>query len=300
MHIPSSMLNGAVCPITAAASAAGVGLAGYYAAKTKNKPSTSKFAAVTSLIFALQMLNYPVQSGTSGHLIGGMLAVSLLGIPFAILAMSVVLTVQTLFFADGGINALGSNILNMSLIAAGSGGFLFNLMKKKGAGKRISLGIASLASVLLASIACSFEVAISGTIGLAKVLPSMLSVHALIGSGEALLTVAVYSILISCESFWKENKNAVVFGAMVISFLGALFSPLASGYPDGLEWVSENLSFNAFTAFELPSLFPDYQALFSTNEALATMSAGIIGIGLVFLFTCAIGKLIQTNKLNIT
>lgn len=296
MHIPSSMLSGAICPVTTVVAAIGVGIAGYYASKTKDKPSVSKFAAITSLIFALQMLNYPVQSGTSGHLIGGMLAVSLLGIPLAVLAMTVVLAVQTIFFADGGVNALGANTLNMSLIAAGAGGFLFNLMTKKGANKKISLGIASLASVLLAAVACSFEVAISGTVNLAKVLPSMLSVHTLIGLGEGLLTVAVYSILVSCESFWKENENAVTFGAMTLSFFGALFSPLASGFPDGLEWVAGKLFFKEFSAYEFSALFPDYQALFSTNEALATISAGVIGIGLMVLFTYPIGKLIHISK----
>ena len=299
MHIPSSMLSGAICPVTTAVAAAGVGIAGYYASKVKDKPSAPKFAAVTSLIFALQMLNYPVQSGTSGHLIGGMLAVSLLGIPFAVLAMTVVLSVQTLFFADGGVNALGANILNMSLIAAGAGGFLFNLMTKKGTNKKISLGIASLASVLLAAVACSFEVAVSGTVNLAKVLPSMLSVHILIGLGEALLTVSVYSMLVSCGLFWKENKNAVAFGAMILSFLGALLSPLASGSPDGLEWVAGKLSFKEFSSYEFSTLFPDYQALFSANEALATISAGIIGISIVFFFTFAMGRLIKTSKLEI-
>jgi len=298
MHIPSSMLNGAICPVTTAVAAAGLGLAGYYAYQAEDKPSTPKFAAVTSLIFALQMLNYPVQNGTSGHLIGGMLAVGLLGIPFAILSMAVVLVVQTLFFADGGINALGANICNMSLVAAGLGGWLLNKITNRAANKKISLGIVAFISVLLAVAACSFEVAISGTIHLTKVLPSMLLVHALIGVGEGLLTVGVFSLLVSCESFWKENEKAVVLSTLALSFLGALFSPLASGFPDGLEWVAERLSFREFSALELPALFPDYQAFFSANESLATIAAGIIGIAIIFFFTFAAGKLFKTSGLQ--
>ena len=129
MHIPSTMLNGAVCPVTLAVSAVGVAVAVLVAKKNDNRPSPARFAAVTALIFALQMLNYPVQNGTSGHLVGAMLGVGLLGIPFAVLSMSIVLAIQAFFFGDGGINALGANILNMALIGAGLLGFIYNRIK---------------------------------------------------------------------------------------------------------------------------------------------------------------------------
>ena len=74
MHIPASMLNGSICPVTLAVGAAGLGTAAYFAAKSAAKPSAPRFAAVTALVFALQMLNYPVQHGTSGHLVGAALA----------------------------------------------------------------------------------------------------------------------------------------------------------------------------------------------------------------------------------
>ena len=101
MHIPNGMLQGGICQITAVISVMGIGLAGLRAFFTDHKPSAGKFAAITALIFAGQMMNFPINGGTSGHLLGGVLAVALLGIPFGILSMALVVTIQCLFFSDG-------------------------------------------------------------------------------------------------------------------------------------------------------------------------------------------------------
>jgi len=299
MHIPASMLNGAICPVTAAFSAVGVGVAAIVAKKIENKPSAAKFAAVTSLIFALQMLNYPVQNGTSGHLVGALLGVSLLGMPFAILSMAIVLAVQAVFFGDGGINALGANILNMSLLAAGLGGFIYSVMKAKGIHKQVSLGIAALFSVLIGALACSLEVGISGTVAFGKVLPAMLSVHMLIGFGEALLTVAVVSVLGFYTSLWQENEKQFAFGAFALAGVAALFSPFASSFPDGLEWVAHKLSFMEFSGFEMPAIFPDYQATFISSPAFATIFAGLMGVILVSGLTWIIGKGLEQARVKV-
>ena len=116
------MLSGAVCPVSAALAATGVAASAYALAKGGKAPSALKFSLVSATVFGLQMLNYPVWSGISGHLIGGVFAASLLGIPAAILSLSIVLILQTLMFADGGILMLGANVLNMALLGAGLGG----------------------------------------------------------------------------------------------------------------------------------------------------------------------------------
>jgi len=290
MHIPASMLNGTICPVTIAVSAVGLGVAATIARKSENKPSAAKFAAVTALIFALQMLNYPVQNGTSGHLVGALLGVSLIGIPFSILSMAIVLAVQAIFFGDGGINALGANILNMSLLGVGLGGFVYSEIKARGINKKVSLGIASLFSVLIGAFACSLEVGISGAVAFNKVLPVMFSVHALIGLGEAALTVVVVSVLSFYASFWQEKERQFAFGAFALAGVAALFSPFASSFPDGLEWVAHKLSFAEFSGFELPAAFPDYQAPFIASPAIATIFAGLMGIILASGLTWIIGK----------
>lgn len=293
MHIPASMLNGAVCPVTLAVGAAGVGIAAYAARKSEEKPSSARFAAVTALIFALQMLNYPVQNGTSGHLVGAILGVGLLGVPFAVLSMSIILAVQAFFFGDGGVNALGANILNMAFIGAGLMGFVFHKAVKAGLNQKAGLAIASLLSVLAGAAACSVEVAVSGAVAFDKVLSAMLSVHMLIGLGEAVLTIAVVTALQSAERYWKANEQSFALGAGVLAIIAAALSPFASGFPDGFEWVAEKLSFAQFSGLEIPAMLPDYQATFIGNAAVSTVMAGFIGVAIVFAFTFMVGQALK-------
>ncbi|MCX5783373.1 MAG: energy-coupling factor ABC transporter permease [Elusimicrobia bacterium] len=180
MHIPDSMLHGQICPVTAAVSAVGLSGAVY---AIKQKPQALKFAAVTAFIFAAQMVNFPVSGATSGHFLGGVLAAYLLGVPLGMISTAIVLSVQALFFGDGGIYALGANILNMSLIGAGLGGLLMKLLSKKWGGM-VSLAVASWFSVMLAALACSAELALAGKVHLGAICGAMLGVHALIGIAE--------------------------------------------------------------------------------------------------------------------
>ncbi|MFA5059748.1 MAG: energy-coupling factor ABC transporter permease [Candidatus Omnitrophota bacterium] len=296
MHIPSSMLNGAICPVTLTVGAVGLGLAGYWSGKIKEKPGVFKFAGITALIFALQMLNYPIQDGTSGHLVGAMLAVSFLGIPFAVVSMALILAVQAFFFGDGGINALGVNILNMGILGAALSGFLFYRMIQKGMNRSLALGLAAWFSVLIGAVACAFEVAFSGAASLEKVLPAMLSVHSLIGLGEGVLTVAIVAVLGSCVRFWKENSKALAVGSLGLAAVATTLSPFASNFPDGLEWVAEKFSFVQFSAVEFPALFPGYQATFIGHAGLSSVVAGFIGIAIIFILTSATNLFLPKEK----
>jgi cobalt/nickel transport system permease protein len=286
------MLNGAVCPVTLAVGGAGVALAGWAAAKSSQKPSGARFAAVTALIFALQMLNYPVQNGTSGHLVGAVLAVGLLNIPFAVLSMTIVLAVQAVFFGDGGVNALGANVLNMALIGAGLVGWLLRRLHEAGVHQKTGLALAAAFSVLAGAAACAVEVALSGAIALSKVMPAMLSVHALIGAGEAVLTVAVISVLSLCEHFWKANENSVAFGAGILAVVAAALSPFASAFPDGLEHVEATLSFASFGGWQMPAPFADYQVSFIAHPAFSGIMAGVIGAAIVFGLAFVLDRLL--------
>ncbi|MEI6438498.1 MAG: energy-coupling factor ABC transporter permease [Candidatus Omnitrophota bacterium] len=243
MHIPSAMLHGAICPVTVAVGAAGVGAALYVARKVDVKPSAAKFAAVTAMIFALQTLNYQVQSGTSGHLLGGILAVALLGVPWAVLSVSIVLAVQAVFFNDGGVSALGANVINMGLIGTGVAGILLNFLQSRNVSKTAVLAMASMVSVVAAAAACSVELALSGLAPLSKVLTAMLSVHAFIGAGEAALTVALVAVLTADVRKWVTLKDPVVGAALMVTAAAFLMSPFASHLPDGLETVCRSLIF---------------------------------------------------------
>ena len=293
MHIPASMLQGPICPVTLGAGVLGLALAVNSAVKTQTRPSTAKFAAVTGLIFALQMLNFPIQNGTSGHLLGAMLAVSLLEIPFAILSVSLVLAVQALFFGDGGLNALGANIINMAFIGAGLCGVVKNFLLKKNVYRGAALSISCWLSVMLAAAACSLEVAFCGAVELFKVMPAMLGVHAFIGVGEIVITVLVLSLLNVYAKAWQENERAFAAGSFVLAAVAVLISPLASSYPDGLEYVAGKLSFTEFSALNFHALFPDYQALFLGDGAISTIAAGLMGVIIVALSAYFLGKALQ-------
>ncbi|MEM2767053.1 MAG: energy-coupling factor ABC transporter permease, partial [Candidatus Bathyarchaeia archaeon] len=151
-------------------------------------------AISSAFVFVAQMLNFPIVYGTSGHLVGGTFLAVILGPYAAMLGMTIVLLMQALFFADGGIIALGANIFNMAVI----GGLSFFLVKfisgntKDGKKFYLSIFIASWLSVVLGALACGLEIGLSpifsGVGGIAVTIPAMLFWHALIGVGEAAIT----------------------------------------------------------------------------------------------------------------
>ena len=155
---------------------------------------------LAAFIFAVQMLNFPVAGGTSGHLLGAALAAVLLGPWLACLVMAVVLTAQAFVFADGGITALGANVLNMGVLGALLAGFLLGgagrALQTRGAFLGAVGGVAWLA-VMIGATATSVELAVSDTVPLGTALPAMLGVHALIGIGEAVITVAAVSAVLA-------------------------------------------------------------------------------------------------------
>jgi cobalt/nickel transport system permease protein len=148
---------------------------------------------VAALIFAAQMFNFPIDQGTSGHLIGGVLAVVLLG-PFAgTIAVAAVVIIQALFFADGGLIVLGANVVNMACLAALASYYIYSAVKRYFL-EWVSVAIAAWSSVMIAAVAASLEIGISGTFALAAVMGAMLKVHAVIGAAEALITVVLVNV----------------------------------------------------------------------------------------------------------
>jgi cobalt/nickel transport system permease protein len=145
---------------------------------------------VAALVFAAQMFNFPVDKGTSGHLIGGVLAVVLLG-PFAgTIALAAVVIIQALFFADGGLVALGANVVNMAGFGALAGFYIYAGLKKR-LTEWLSIALAAWCSVMLAAVAASLEIGLSGTFALGAVMLAMLKAHSVIGVAEALVTVVL-------------------------------------------------------------------------------------------------------------
>jgi ABC-type Co2+ transport system, permease component len=283
MHIPSEMLTGPICPITAAIAATGIGGAAVSMFGKKSAVrSAAKFALVAALVFGLQMLNYPIWNGVSAHLIGGVLAASLLGTAGGVLAVALVLTVQTLMFADGGILMLGANIFNMAVIGAGFGGWLRSHLIKRGASASLATGIAAAASVEAAAAATGLELAI-GCADSSAALGTLLGVHAAVAVVEGVATALLVKVCAFEETgadVAAESKRpyAVVAGLILACVLAAHF---ASPFPDAFEWTMEKFSMLPDAPNFAHAPIPDYEIASVSSDYLKVAFAAIAGIATV-------------------
>ena len=199
MHIPDGFLNTATMAGTAVVSAGGLANAVRVAGKQLGEKQVPLMGILAAFVFAAQMLNFPVAGGTSGHFLGAALVAILLGPWASVLILALVLVAQCFIFQDGGILALGANIFNMGIIGGLASYGLYRLgVRLMGDNLRtrmISGSFAAWASVAMASAACALELAASGASPLGVVLPAMLGVHAIIGLGEAAVTLAALSLV---------------------------------------------------------------------------------------------------------
>lgn len=266
---------------------------------------------IAAAIFAGQMLNFTIPGGTSGHLLGGTLAAVILGPWGGVLVMTAVVTTQALLFQDGGLLALGLNVINMGIITSFVGYFTYRIVTRLIKGKA-SLLIGSFVggwiSVVLTSAFVAVELALSSTSPLGVALPAMVGVHILIGVGEGLLTVfalafitAVRSDLVVGEAAPGQRSAAWVMIGLVLALAVTLLAPLASPYQDGLERVATALSAPddvgvAPVGFTVPKtqqffgeirdapfeVLPDYTIPSLGEGGLSTIAAGMIGTLIVF------------------
>jgi cobalt/nickel transport system permease protein len=203
MHIPDGFLSGSVNAAAAAVSAAACGVALARANRTLGERQVPLLGVTAAFVFAAQMLNFPIAGGTSGHFLGAGLAAVLLGPLNACLVMAVVLLIQCLGFTDGGLTALGSNILNMGVAGAMGAYLVFRAVRavlpSGRTGFLAAAAVASWSSVVLASACCALELALSGTSPLEFALPAMCAVHAVIGVGEAIITTMVLSMVLAAR-----------------------------------------------------------------------------------------------------
>ena len=247
-----------------------------------------------------------------------MLAVALMGPWAAAVVMTVVLIVQALAMADGGITALGANVFNMGVVAVFAGfGVLFllkRILPRTLTGYLVSVAVASWASLVLASVAASLELAASGTVPMGVALPAMVSVHMVIGVGEALIATTVVGAVLAARPDLVKSFDLVpggvrplldkpagrarfwafIAGAVAVAIALAVFiSPFASSSPDGLERVAADRGFEA-AATEQPvwrfSPFGDYQMPGISSEKVATAVAGLTGTVVLFALVLLIGR----------
>jgi len=293
MHIPDGFINAPAAITTGVLAAGGLGVA-LERVRSKLPPRRIPLLGLAAaFIFAAQMLNFPVAGGTSGHLIGAVLAAVLLGPSAAVLVMSAVLILQCFMFADGGLTALGANVFNMAIVAPGVGYGVYVLVRRftgrTPRGTLVAVAFASWCSTVAASIACAGELAASGTVAWGVAFPAMAGIHMLIGIGEALITTLVVATVAKLRPELLPERSApdlrpgygelIAYGALVAFGLAIFISPFACGWPDGLEKVAGSLGFEHRAAEKpvLSSPLPDYTFPGIGSAGLSTALAGVIG-----------------------
>ena len=203
MHVPDGFLNAGVSVATGVVSAGGIGYSLVRAKESLSDRLAPMAGLVAAFVFAVQMLNFPVAAGTSGHLLGGALACIMVGPWAGTIAVAIVLVVQGLLFADGGLTALGTNILLISIIPGWSGLAIFRgirsfLPASRGSVVAASF-VAAVASVVIAAFAFVVLYAIGGTGGASvnTVLTAMVGVHFFVGLGEGLITALTVGAVVA-------------------------------------------------------------------------------------------------------
>lgn len=292
MHIPDGFLSVAVSVVLWLLSI----LAIAYALRRVNRDFDERkvplMGVLAAAIFAGQMLNFSVTGGTSGHLMGAAIATILLGPWAAVLVMTAVVGVQALIFQDGGILALGANILNMGVVGVAVSYFTYRTVTQMARSQKWGVFVGGFAagwlSIFIASLGVALQLALSGTSPANLAVPAMGAIHALIGVGEGLITVGALAFLYAArpDLVLANGKTAplgkaIWVGGLVIALALAVLAPLASANPDGLEWVAEQRGFLDRGQGPLYNIIPDYVFPGISDEAVATILAGFVGVLLV-------------------
>ena len=310
LHIPDGFLSPQISLLLWVATAVLIGIAVRKTSRTDVRLIASQpilMGVLGAFIFAAQMFNFPVATGTSGHLLGGVLAGYLLGPWAGTIVMATVIGIQALLFQDGGLLVLGANIFNMGVIGTLGGSFVARGIATALGGSRsasiLGAGAAAWLAVVAAAGFTTLQLGLSGTTNIAVGLPAMLGVHALIGIGEALITVAALTfiartapdILAGVSAPRKASPvRRLAIGVVIAGGVATLASLFASADPDGLEAVAEQLGFLDAGLSAPFELFPDY-TIPGLDGTASTVVAGLLGMIVVIGVLLALGRLARSR-----
>lgn len=302
LHIPDGFLSLLISLLAWLLAVIAVAAAARRAQEDLDERLVPLAGVMAAFIFAGQMINFPVAGGTSGHLIGAALAAIILGPWLGMLVMTAVIALQALLFQDGGLVVMGANILVMGVVPALVGYGLYRGVSGRGRRTQFAVtGVAAWLSVMAAALLTALFLGFSGTMSFSVVVPAMLGVHALIGVGEALITVAALSFILAARpqllqrSATSGGRGWIVAG-LLVAFLVVLLSPLASSFPDGLEWVAGETGF-LDTAREAPfELLPDYTVPILGETPLSTIVAGLLGALIVALVVYVAARTLRRTR----
>jgi cobalt/nickel transport system permease protein len=307
MHLPDGFLDAKTAMLSTGLAGAGVGIALRHVRNSLQPRQMPILGLAAAFVFAAQLLNFPVLGGTSGHLLGGVLTAILLGPSAAILVMTCVLIVQCLMFADGGLLALGANILNLAIVNVCAGYLVFRLTSALIPRERTRAAVFAAAfagwfGTVVASLSCAGQLALSGTVAWSVAFPAMVNVHMLIGLGEGLVTALILLVVLRARpeliSLGSESTPAsrlafLAYGFLVALGLAVFVAPFACPWPDGLETVARGLGFEGrAVASVLPAPLADYRLPWIGSVTAATALTGLVGTVLAFLAAYVLARVL--------
>jgi cobalt/nickel transport system permease protein len=330
MHVPDGFFDAPTSIATGLIAAGAVGVSLQRANRELRETGPALAGLTAAFVFAVQMVNFPVGAGTSGHLLGGALAAALVGPWTAVLVMSTVLLVQGLLFADGGLTALGTNLTLMGVITVIVGYFvtraLLQALPKRVGSVVPATAIGALVSVPAAALAFTGLYSVGGAveIPIGQLATAMVGWHILVGLGEAVITAAVLSAVVAtrpdlvyaARHLQPElvlvdadgNTSAVApdrpigpkpagrslgVGVAVTFLIAGVISLFASAHPDGLEFVGAKLGFESAAKDSAVASSPlaDYGVSGIGNTQVSGALAGIIGVLVTIAVSLAVAKL---------
>ena len=318
MHVPDGFIDAPISAATGVVAAAAVAVSLRGARRELDERTAPLAGLVAAFIFAVQMLNFPVAAGTSGHLLGGALAAILVGPYTGVLCVSVVLLMQGILFADGGLTALGVNITDMAVVTTVVAYAVFRALVKVLPRRRGSITAASFVAAVLsvpaAAVAFTLIYAVGGTtdVSIGKVATAMVGVHVLIGIGEAAITALTVGAVVAVRpdlvygarglqqklklrvggelvdvpdtapvAAARSHRKVWITGLVASLVLAGFVSFYASASPDGLEKVAADKGIDAKTEEHASADSPlaDYGVKDVENARLSGGLAGVIGVG---------------------
>jgi cobalt/nickel transport system permease protein len=300
MHIPDGFLDAKTVVATSVISGGAIAVALRHMRGSLPPRGVPMMGLMASVVFVGQMFNFPVAAGTSGHLIGALLVSVFLGPAAGILVMTAVLATQAVLFADGGLLALGANVLNIGIIATLVGYGVYRGVAALLPGERgriVAVGFAGWCSTVAAAVVCSGELAWSGLAPWSTLVAAMTNVHLVIGIGEGLISALVIAGVTRVRPELVTDSRiglggGAVAGGLLILVVFLFVAPFASAWPDGLERVAARLGFDhraieaghgAMQGYEIPGIGSPVQA---------TVVAGLIGMIAVFGLSVVVARIL--------
>jgi len=295
MHIPDGFLSP---PALAGCAALSLPSIAWVVRRTEKQIQESQvplLGVMGAFVFAAQMINFPVAAGASGHLLGSALLTYTLGPGAAVIVMTAILGLQALIFQDGGVLALGANLLNMAVIGVAAA---WLPVRAWGSQSRAALFAGSFLSVFVAAGLAIFELAVSGVSLPKQALLVAVAVFAMTAILEALITLAVLKAIGRLNPAWLQTRpagslqlRAALLGtAVVLAGVGFTF---ASNLPDGLEHLSQTAGFDARAMILFFSPMADYEAPFAGGEGIKKAVAGLAGLSITYAVCLLLGRWIS-------